>query len=54
MFWNNSEAIIKPIICVVGAIYFDKYVGKYLEKVYSKVKEKLQFNKIREMNSAYN
>ena len=45
MLWNYTEDIIKPILCILFSILFNKYIGDILDKIHSKIMNLINNNK---------
>lgn len=48
--WLSVSNIVNPILCIVFSIYFEKYVGKLLNKIYTLFFSKFNSNTIQNSN----
>ena len=37
IIWYYSEDVVKPVICILFSVLFNKYVGSFLDEIYLRI-----------------
>lgn len=56
IIWYYSEDVVKPVICILFSVLFNKYVGSFLDEIYLRIVIMFKFlkeNKLKENKNVH-